>query len=104
MFIKLTRYIFFRKKIKLLFFINTYLLEFMMTIHKVNIKKVGIFKKKKKFFFDWFFFLPNLDFFKEYYINSYIYEIYINFYKNKYILYFFKFFKSLEKKYLYKLN
>jgi hypothetical protein len=66
-----------------------------------SLKSVGIFNKNlKNFYFDYFFFLPNLDYIREYYINFYFFEIYLNFIKNKYSQILNVFFENMEKKLL----
>ena len=76
----------------------------MLFFKKFNVKKILIFKKPiKNLFFDYYFYFNSLDFFKEFYINYYIFELYINYLNNKYILInklFFK--KNLKKIFLFK--
>jgi hypothetical protein len=76
----------------------------MLYFKKFNVKKILILKKPiKNLFFDYYFYFSSLDFFKEFYINYYIFELYLNYLNNKYILInklFFK--KNLNKIFLLK--
>ena len=84
-FYKIFKYFFLKKKIKIIFFINTFYLRFMIYLKKFNVKKIAILDKKvKNLFFDYYFNYNSLDYLKEYYINFYIFEIYINYLNNKY--------------------
>ena len=71
----------------------------MLFFKKFNVKKVLILNKQiKNLFFDYYFYFNSLDFFKEFYINYYIFELYLNFLNNKYILISRLFFKKNFKK------
>jgi len=100
-FISITNYFFFKNKIKLLFYINKLSISFLKLMGAFSLKSVGIFNKNlKNFYFDYFFFLPNLDYIREYYINFYFFEIYLNFIKNKYSKILNVFYENMEKKLL----
>ena len=57
----------------------------MVYFKKFKVKKIAILGKNiKNLFFDYYFYFNSLDFLKEYYINIYIFEVYINYLNNKY--------------------
>jgi hypothetical protein len=84
-FYKVFKYFFFKKKIKIIFFINVYYIKLMIYLKRFNIKKIAILSKNiKNFFFDYYFNFNSIDYIKEYYINIYIFDIYINYLNTRY--------------------
>lgn len=85
--LKILNFFFYKNRIKLLFFINISYFRLLLTIKNINIKKIG-FVNNNINFFDYYVKIINFDNIREFYINYYIYQIYLNFLYNK-----FKFFK-----------
>lgn len=98
-FYRVFKYFFFKKKIKIIFFINVYYLKLMIYFKRFNVKKIAILNKNiKNLFFDYYFNFNSIDYIKEYYINIYIFDIYINYLNTRYAYLSKFFFKNNFKK------
>ena len=104
-FIKFFKYFFYKNNIKIVFFINFYKLGFLRLFDQTKILKVGFIKNfSKSIYFNFYLKIFNLDTVKEFYINYYLYGVYLNFLNQKFLKLFLNFFLCLNKKSLNYLN
>lgn len=102
-FLRLLRYFFFKNNIKLTFFVNFDKLNLILLLKKTNVIKVGFLKNcnfSKHNYFNYFIKIFGLDYIKEFYINYYIYGVYLNFLTKKFLELFISFCSSSSKKHL----
>ena len=81
--LKILNFFFYKNKIKLLFFINISSFRLLLIFKNIKLKKIGFISNNTSFF-DYYIKIAYNDAIKEFYLNYYIYQIYLNFLYNKF--------------------